>query len=148
MYKLNLPEFAYTLKKADGKVWIFDGIRKKFLVLTPEEWVRQHFIHYMVSSLGYPKALIKIEGGLKYNTLRKRSDILVFDRDGQPWMLVECKAPEHNIKEDTLRQASVYNARHRAKYITVTNGLKHYCCAIDWPKRETQLLDALPAFGE
>jgi hypothetical protein len=146
MHKLNLPEFAYSLKKADGKVWIFDVIRKKYLVLTPEEWVRQHFIHYLISTLSYPKSLMKVEGGLTYNQLNKRSDILIFDRQGQPWMLVECKSPDQKINESVLRQASTYNATLKAKYITITNGLTHYCSLIDWKENKTDLLQALPVF--
>ena len=84
MYQLNLPTFDYKLKKADGKVWIFDVIRKKYIVLTPEEWVRQHFIHYLINDFKYPRSLVKIEGGLTYNQLQKRSDITVFDREGKP----------------------------------------------------------------
>ncbi|HYC83960.1 MAG TPA: type I restriction enzyme HsdR N-terminal domain-containing protein [Chryseosolibacter sp.] len=146
MHKLNLPDFEYTLRKADGKVWIFDVIRKKFLVLTPEEWVRQHFVHYMISDLGYPRALLKLEGGLKYNMLGKRSDIVVFDRQGEPWMLVECKSPDQSINETTLRQASVYNKTIKARYLTVTNGLKHYCCSYDHTAGTVSVLAAFPAF--
>ncbi|HEY5823829.1 MAG TPA: type I restriction enzyme HsdR N-terminal domain-containing protein, partial [Cyclobacteriaceae bacterium] len=82
MFKLNLPLFTPTLKKEEGKVWIFDIIRKKHIVLTPEEWVRQHFVHYMINDLKYPKSLFRIEGSLTYNKLQKRSDILVRDREG------------------------------------------------------------------
>src|SRR5687768_5807472 len=105
MHKLNLPPFDYKLKKAEGKVWIFDVIRKKYLVLTPEEWVRQHFIHFITTELKYPKGLLKIEGGLTYNELHKRSDILVFDREAKPWMIIECKSPELKLSETTLQQA-------------------------------------------
>jgi hypothetical protein len=146
MQKLNLPEFAYTVKKAEGKVWIFDVIRKKYLVLTPEEWVRQHFIHYMISDLYYPRSLIKVEGGLTYNQLAKRSDIVVFDRLGAPWMLVECKSPDLKINESVLRQASAYNHTLRAKYLTVTNGLTHYCSQINWTENKIDLLTELPAY--
>jgi hypothetical protein len=146
MHPLNLPTFDYKLKKADGKVWIFDIIRKKYIVLTPEEWVRQHFIHYIISELQYPKALIKVEGGLTYNQLAKRSDIVVFDRQGQPWMVIECKAPELKLSETTLHQASAYNASLRAKYLTVSNGLMHLCALTDWIEHKTVLLEALPRF--
>jgi hypothetical protein len=147
MIKLNLPEFEYKLKKADGKVWIFDVIRKKYIILTPEEWVRQHFIHYLIAELQYPKALLKIEGGLTYNQLQKRSDILVFDREGKPWMVVECKSPDLKVSQSTLQQASVYNAIYKAKYLTVSNGLTHYCAAVDWEAGKTALLDALPEYS-
>jgi type I site-specific restriction endonuclease len=148
MYKLNLPGFDYKLKKADGKVWIFDGIRKKYIILTPEEWVRQHIIHYLTEKKKYPKSLIKVEGGLVYNQLQKRSDIVVFDRRGGPWMVVECKSPVSSVSPSTLSQASVYNVTLKAEYITVTNGLVHYCARIDWARRETKLIDDLPDFPE
>jgi hypothetical protein len=146
MYKLNLPAFDYKLKQEEGKVWIFDSVRKKFLVLTPEEWVRQHFINYLIHDLKYPRSLIKVEGGLSYNQLQKRSDIVIFDRDGKPWMLVECKTPTLKLSENTLRQASVYNTSLKAKYLTITNGLVHFCSHVDWSAGKTALLDALPVF--
>lgn len=148
MYKLNLPEFDYKLKKADGKVWIFDGIRKKYIILTPEEWVRQHVIHYLTGKKKYPKSLIKVEGGLVYNQLQKRSDIVVFDRRGEPWMVVECKSPVLAVSPSTLSQASLYNVTLKAEYITVTNGLVHYCARIDWAQKETKLMDDLPDFPQ
>jgi hypothetical protein len=147
MYKLNLPDFDYNLKKAEGKVWIFDVIRKKFIVLTPEEWVRQHFVNYLITDLKYPRALIKVEGGLKFNQLSKRSDIVVFDREGHPWMVIECKSPTVALSQESLLQASVYNSSLRAKYITITNGLAHHCASIDWGLGKTLVLDALPDFS-
>jgi hypothetical protein len=146
MYKLNLPEFDYKLKKADGKVWIFDVIRKKYLVLTPEEWVRQHFVHFLVNDFKYPKSLIKIEGGLRYNQLQKRTDILIFDREAKPWMVIECKSPELKLSEMTLQQASVYNATLKAKFLTVTNGLHYFCSATDWNEGKVTLLNQLPLY--
>ena len=147
MHQLNLPPFDYKLKKADVKVWIFDGIRKKYIVLTPEEWVRQHFINYLVTDFKYPKSLLKVEGGLIYNTLQKRSDILVFDREGKPWMIIECKSPVQKLSQETLRQASVYNSTLKAKYVTVSNGLVHLCAATDWTAGTTTLLENLPPYG-
>jgi hypothetical protein len=146
MYKLNLPEFEHNVKKVHGKVWIFDVIRKKYIVLTPEEWVRQHFIHYLISDLQYPKSLIKVEGGLKYNRLQKRTDIVVFNREGKPWMVIECKSPELKINADNLRQVSVYNSTLKAKYITLTNGLDHYCSLINWQDNKIEILSALPKY--
>ena len=148
MYKLNLPEFDLKLKKAEGKVWIFDGIRKKYIVLTPEEWVRQHFINYLVTEKKYPRSLIRVEGGLVFNELRKRSDIVVYDRNGLPWMIVECKAPSLQVSEATLAQASVYNSTLRAEYLCVTNGLVHLCSRIDWQERQTVPLAETPAFPD
>lgn len=146
MEKLNLPAFEYNIKESDGKVWIYDVLRKKFLVLTPEEWVRQHFLHYLLNHVQYPKSLIKVEGGLKFNRLQKRTDIVVFDRTGNPWMIVECKAPNQPINESTLRQVSVYNATHKAKYIVLTNGMRTFCCRIESDDGGTVMLNDLPSF--
>jgi hypothetical protein len=148
MYKLNLPEFDYKLKKAEDKIWIFDGIRKKYIVLTPEEWVRQHFIQYLIQQRSYPKSLIRIEGGLVYNQLQKRTDIVVFNRQGKPWMIVECKSPDVPLSPATLSQASVYNASLKAEFITVTNGMVHYCAQVDWAERKTTLLNDTPFYPE
>lgn len=148
MHKLNLPEFDVRLKKADGKVWIFDGIRKKYIVLTPEEWVRQHFVHYLLTEKKYPRSLIKVEGGLVYNQLQKRTDIVVFDRQGKPWMVIECKSPATTVSPATLSQAAVYNTTLQAGYLSVTNGLVHFCARIDWLDRKTTLLSGFPAYGE
>ena len=148
MFKLNLPEFDYKLKKAEGKVWIFDGIRKKYLVLTPEEWVRQHFIYYLIHEKKYPRSLIRVEGGLVYNELRKRTDIVIFGRGGRPWMVVECKSPGLQVSDTTLAQASIYNATLRAEYVCVTNGLVHLYAQVNWQERTTTQLDDAPAFPD
>src|SRR6187402_2015143 len=145
MEKLNLPAFEYNVKESDGRIWIYDVLRKKYLVLTPEEWVRQHFLHYLLNHVQYPKSLIKVEGGLKFNRLQKRTDIVVFDRNGSPWMIVECKAPDLPINESTLRQASVYNATLKAKYLVMTNGMKTFCCRIESENGAVMLKD-LPPF--
>jgi hypothetical protein len=148
MFKLNLPGFAYQLKKAEGKIWIFDGIRKKYIVLTPEEWVRQHFIHYLIHQKKYPRSLIKVEGGLTYNQLQKRTDIVVFNREGEAWMVVECKSPELKVSPATFTQAALYNTSLKAEFITITNGLVHFCAQIDWLERKTKLLDDTPAYPQ
>jgi hypothetical protein len=127
MFALNLPEFDVNLKKSEGKIWIFDGIRKKFVVLTPEEWVRQHLVQYFINQLKYPRSLIQIERGLQYNQLQKRSDFVVFDRQGNPWLIVECKSPEVKLDQKSVNQVAVYNAEVKAKYVAVSNGLKHVC---------------------
>ncbi len=128
MYKLNLPEPALSLKKEEGKVYIFDIIRKKYVVLTPEEWVRQHFIHFLINDLKYPRSLFRIEGALSYNRMQKRSDILVRNREGKPWMLVECKSPTIKLTQKAFNQIAVYNMTIGATYLAVTNGMVHYCC--------------------
>jgi hypothetical protein len=148
MKPLNLPSFEHKLKREEDKIWIFDIVRKKFLILTPEEWVRQHFIHYLIGHLRYPKSMIKVEGGLTYNQLSKRSDIVVFGREGKPWMLIECKAPEQKISQATFHQASAYNATLKALYITVTNGLHHYCSRVNWADYTTEMLSELPPYND
>jgi hypothetical protein len=146
MMPLNLPSYDYVLKKEGGKVFILDMLRKKYLVLTPEEWVRQHFIHYLVHELLYPRALIKVEGGLSFNQLRKRSDIVVFNRAGVPWMLVECKAPDLRLQQLTIEQAAVYNHTLKAQYIVITNGMTHICCEVNRADGTTVQLQSLPTF--
>jgi hypothetical protein len=146
MSSLNLPPFDYKLKKAEGKLWIFDIIRKKWIVLTPEEWVRQHFIHMLIEQKKYPRSLIRVEGGLQYNELQKRSDILVFSRDGAPWMLIECKAPEIRLSDKSVFQASVYNATLRAQYVAVSNGLMHLYAEVHWEKGTTTWIQELPEY--
>ena len=127
MESLNLPTFGYKVKDVNGKPYIFDMIRKKFVSLTPEEWVRQHFIHLLISHYGYPKSLFAIETGMKYNALSKRTDIMVLSNTGSPFLLVECKAPFVTVGEATLAQISRYNFTLQPTYLAVTNGLKHYC---------------------
>jgi hypothetical protein len=146
MLALNLPPFDVTLKKSEGKVWIFDVIRKKYVVLQPEEWVRQHVIHYFIHHLNYPKALIKIEQGLRYNQLHKRSDILVFDRSGNPWMIVECKSPDVQLDQKSVQQVAVYNADVKAKYVSVTNGMKHICYEVAPDVNNIVLLKDFPTY--
>lgn len=147
MVKLNLPAFEFELKKDKEKIQIFDLLRKRYVVLTPEEWVRQHFVHYLINHLHYPKALIKLEGGLIFNKLQKRSDIVVFDREGKPWMIIECKAPALKISTRTVHQASIYNFTLKAKYLVVTNGLKHFCYQTDWVNTTTTPQDSIPEYS-
>lgn len=147
MYPLNLPSAELTTKKENGKVWIFDGIRKKYIQLTPEEWVRQHFIHYLIDVHHYPKALFRVEGSLQYNRLQKRSDILVCDRQGKPWMLIECKSPSVKLTQKAFNQVAVYNLTVGAAYLSVTNGLVHYCWQAAKTQDDTVFLNEFPPFG-
>ncbi len=147
MFKLNLPDFNLTVRKEEGKVWIFDIIRKKYIVLTPEEWVRQHFIHYLINELNYPKSLFRIEGSLTYNKLQKRSDIVIHDREGKPWMLVECKAPNIKLTQKAFNQVAVYNMTIGARYVAVTNGMVQYCFTPS-QQGEANHLTSFPEFPE
>jgi hypothetical protein len=146
MVTLNLPAFDHKLRKAEGKLWIFDVIRKKYVALIPEEWVRQHFIHYLLNK-EYPRSLIRVEGGLLYNKMQKRTDIVVFDRNAHPWMIIECKAPDIPVDEKTLFQAATYNSTLRAPYLTVTNGVNHLFAATDWDNGTTSWLQDLPPYN-
>jgi hypothetical protein len=146
MIALNLPPFEYKLKKADGKLFIFDVIRKKYTYLSPEEWVRQHFVHYIINEMKYPRSLITVEEGLSYNQRLKRSDIVIFNRQGTPWMVIECKAPTVLLSPETLFQASVYNVSLKAQYITITNGMSHLFAQVDYENSRTTWLDNLPVY--
>jgi hypothetical protein len=146
MVKLDLPGFDYQISKAEGKIWIFDIIRKKQIVLTPEEWVRQHIIHFFIDHLKYPKSLIKIESGLTYNQLQKRSDVIVYDREGKPWLLLECKAPDLKLNQNAVMQAAVYNNDVNAKYIAISNGMQHVCYEVKGNVSETELLKSFPEY--
>lgn len=122
---IQLPEYDCQIKKINEELYIYDPIRRKHLVLTPEEWVRQHFLRYLMLEFNYPKGLIRTESGLKYEQRQKRSDILVYDRTALPFLLVECKAPFVPLSIATLEQACQYNYSLKAKYIALTNGTEY-----------------------
>ncbi len=143
---LNLPAFNYKIKMMEGRMHIFDIIRKKFVLVTPEEWVRQHFIHFLINQYNYPRSMIRLEGGLKYNSLQKRSDIVIYDRQANPWMLVECKAPEVPLDQQVLDQAAQYNHVLKAPYLVATNGLRHFCCEVDQAGECAVYLKDLPLY--
>ncbi|WP_323757637.1 type I restriction enzyme HsdR N-terminal domain-containing protein [Roseivirga sp.] len=148
MDSLNLPAYEYRLDKRDGKLVIFDPIRKKFVVLTPEEWVRQHFIHFLTGSLGYAMSRMSVETGNKYNQLQKRSDILFYDEHMKPLVIVECKAPSVKINQNAFDQVAVYNKTLQAKLLIVTNGMVHYACWFDEEKQKVSFLDEIPSLQE
>lgn len=131
MQQLNLPPVKVNIKLIEGKYQIFDLIRKKFVALTPEEWVRQHIVHYLIDYHGYGKGLINIEGGFKYNQLLKRSDVLIYNRSGEPYLLIECKSYDVKLNNKVVEQTAVYNKKIRASYIMITNGLQHFCCSFE-----------------
>lgn len=128
MKELNLPSYPFRIRTSGQSTEIFDSLRKKFVSLTPEEWVRQHFIMYLCNGLHYPSAMIAVEKGLKFNTLQKRADIVIHNRQGAPWMIVECKAPEVRLSQEAFYQAAGYHLQLQVQYLAVTNGLQHYCC--------------------
>ena len=123
--ELNLPEIVPQLTRDGDQVFVFDLLRKKNILLTPEEWVRQHWISFLLFGQGFPKGLITSERGLTYNGLQKRTDLLVFDREGLPYFLIECKAPEVEINQKVLSQAITYNQTLKCPFIGLSNGKKH-----------------------
>jgi len=127
MYPIDLPSFDINLKEENEQTYVFDIIRKKYLVLTPEEWVRQHILHLLINKYDYPRGLFRTEQGHTYNTLQKRTDILVYNREGGIQLLVECKAHNVKIDEKTVAQAMQYNATLDAEIILVANGLTAFC---------------------
>jgi len=138
MQKLNLPECDLKIKQEEGNQFIFDIVRKKYVALTPEEWVRQHFIHLMINHLKYPKSLISIEFSIQYFKSGKRSDILLNDRNGHPFLLVECKAPDVSLDGKAIPQIASYNKIIKAPYISLTNGIHHFIWKLNKKKYQTQ----------
>lgn len=123
--ELNLPAIQPQLQKEGEKVYVYDRLRKKYLLLTPEEWVRQHWIQLLVEHHGFPKGLIASERGLIYNGMHRRTDLVIFDTNGLPYFLIECKAPEVEINEKVLSQAIAYNQTLNCPFIALSNGRKH-----------------------
>ncbi|MBC7418865.1 MAG: type I restriction enzyme HsdR N-terminal domain-containing protein [Pedobacter sp.] len=143
---LNLPSYPFKITQKADQVFIFDELRKKHLVLTPEEWVRQHFIQHLIANHKFPKTLINIEGGLVLNQLQKRSDILVFNAKGEKLMLVECKAPKVKINQKVFDQALRYNSIHQAPWVVLTNGLKHVYSKLDFKSGKAVFIEELPLY--
>ncbi|WP_121246240.1 type I restriction enzyme HsdR N-terminal domain-containing protein [Mucilaginibacter phyllosphaerae] len=145
---LNLPPYPFKLTDDNGQLILFDELRKKNIVLTPEEWVRQHFVQYLIRQKQYPKTLIKLEGGLKLHGMARRTDIVVFNSAGEKVLLVECKAPSVAITQATFDQAARYNMVHKVKLLAVTNGLQHYYCSINHNTQTYKFMEELPAYKE
>lgn len=147
MPPLNLPAFGPRLREnSSGKAEIFDPIRKKFVRLTPEEWVRQHFLNLLTAFKGYPASLIAVESSLIYNRRAKRSDILVYGTNGKPLLIVECKAPEVPIDQAVFDQAAMYNKTLKVPYLLVTNGMQHFSCKIDHTSSSYLFLPDIPGY--
>ncbi|MDD2821837.1 MAG: type I restriction enzyme HsdR N-terminal domain-containing protein [Flavobacterium sp.] len=147
MQKLNFPFYTFRFKNSENKVSIFDEIRKKFIILTPEEWVRQHVVQFLLEEKKYPKSLINVEKVLKVNGLRKRYDVVVFNSDGSIFILIECKAPEIKISQATFDQIARYNMTMNSEFLMVTNGLNHYFCQMDFENEKYTFLENLPNYN-
>jgi predicted type IV restriction endonuclease len=146
MQQLNFPSYSFRFKNSENKVSIFDEIRKKFIILTPEEWVRQHVVRFLLEEKKYPKSLINVEKILNVNGLRKRYDIVVFNPDGSIFVLIECKAPEVKTAQATFDQIARYNMTLKAQYLMVTNGHNHYFCQMDFENEKYEFLKELPVY--
>jgi len=145
---LHLPPYPFKIKDENGQLSLFDEIRKRDIIITPEEWVRQHFVQYLIRQKHYPKTLIKLEGGHKLNGMSKRSDIIVFDSTGKKILMVECKAPSVAIDQKVFDQIARYNIVQKITLLAVTNGLQHYYCKIDFEKQRYQFIEELPNYQE
>ncbi len=145
MQELNFPKYSFRLKNSENKSAIFDAIRKKFIILTPEEWVRQHVVRYLLEEKNYPVSLTNVEKTIKINDLIKRYDIVVYNSDGSIFLLVECKAPHVKITQETFDQIARYNLALKAEYLMVTNGINHYYCIMDFENQKYVFLEELPS---
>ncbi len=146
MQKLNFPSYSFRFKNSENKVSIFDEIRKKFIILTPEEWIRQHVVQLLLQDKKYPKSYINVEKLIKVNDLSKRYDIIVYQPNGEIFLLVECKSSDVKIDQKTFDQIARYNLTLNAKYLMVTNGLNHYFCQMDFENEKYVFLKELPNF--
>ncbi len=134
------------MKSEGEKTYIFDVVRKKYLLLTTEEWVRQNFIHYLNKEKKYPLGLMGVEQMVKYNSLKTRADIVMYNTEGKANIIVECKAPDVKITQDTFNQIAKYNSQLKVKYLLVTNGMNHYCCKMNYEKNEIVFLEEVPTY--
>ena len=148
MIELNLPPYPYKVKQEKDKILIFDELRRRYVTLTPEEWVRQHFVHYLVAHKHYPPGLVANEISLTLNGTAKRCDTVVYDRQARPRVIVEYKAPHIEITQKVFAQVSRYNMVLRVDYLIVSNGLQHYCCRMDYDTNSCKFLPDIPEYGE
>lgn len=148
MQTLNLPVVDFRIRESDSKKEIFDRVRKKFVALTSEEWVRQHFVTYLIEAKNVPASLIGVEVPMNVNRLRKRGDIVVYLKSGKPGLIVECKAPEVRITQEVFEQVARYNMALHVEYLVVTNGLEHFSCRIDHPTSTYTFLKEIPDYNE
>jgi len=146
MPQLNLPDVSLKIKLVAGTTQVFGQIRRKYLKLTPEEWVRQHFINYLNKEKNYPKGLMAVERMIKYNEMQTRADIILYSTNGTPNMIVECKAPDVKITQDTFNQIAKYNFELKVDFLVVTNGMQHFCCKVNYENNSTEFLKEIPNF--
>ncbi|MGN1230140.1 MAG: type I restriction enzyme HsdR N-terminal domain-containing protein [Prevotella sp.] len=148
MYELNLPKYGIKIANEDGHQSIFDVLRRKYVALTPEEWVRQHFVHYLIEHKGYPQALMANEIQLAIGNKKLRCDSVLYDRSLKPRMIIEYKAPTVNITQKVFDQITIYNMLLHVDYLVVSNGIKHYCCRMDYENQKYLFLEDIPDYKE
>ena len=146
MFRLNLPQYEIKISEKDGKRMIFDFLRRKYVALTPEEWVRQHFVHFLIEHKGYPKGLIGNEIELQIGAKRLRCDSILFNKMAQPQMIIEYKAPTIPIQQKVFQQISTYNLLLKVDYLIVSNGIQHYCCKMDYDNQKCLFLEGIPEY--
>jgi hypothetical protein len=147
MHTLNFPRYSFRLKNSENKIAVFDELRKKFVLLTPEEWVRQHVVQFLLQEKKFPKSLLNVEKQVKLHNLIKRYDVLAYKPNGDIHLVVECKAASVPITQDTFDQIARYNLALQADYLMVTNGLQHYFCQLDYVAEQYHFLPDLPEWS-
>ncbi|MEM9686978.1 MAG: type I restriction enzyme HsdR N-terminal domain-containing protein [Bacteroidota bacterium] len=147
MQRLNFPEYQFRFKNRENKLYIFDEIRKKFVVFQPEEWVRQHVVQFLIREKKYPESLINVEKEITVNQLKKRYDVVVFNTDGSIAVIVECKAPHVTITQHTFNQIARYNLSLQATFLMLTNGRNHYFCRMDYKAEQYIFLREIPEYN-
>jgi hypothetical protein len=145
---LKLPSFESRIEWKENHEHIWDMIRKQWVILTPEEWVRQHFIHLLIEKMNYPRSLFRIESTLTYAQKTKRSDIQVLDRNGHVFLLVECKSPTVKLDKSTIKQVAEYNKTLQSSHIAITNGLKHYVWKFNPKDKHYEVLSEFPSYSK
>jgi hypothetical protein len=146
MNRLNLPEYDIKIAERNGKNVIFDILRRKYVALTPEEWVRQHFVHFIIEKKGYPQALLANEVELKIGNKSLRCDSVLYDRSMRPRMIIEYKAPTIELQQKVFNQISIYNLMLKVDYLIVSNGIQHYCCKMDYKNHNYVFLEEIPDY--
>lgn len=146
--EINLPPYEIKLREQNGRRQIFDFLRRRYVALTPEEWVRQHFVHYLIEQKGYPKGLLANEVELQIGEKKLRCDTLLYNRALQPKMIIEYKAPDIAITQRVFNQITVYNFLLHVDYLIVSNGRQHYCCRMNYEKGEYSFLQDIPLYTD
>ena len=148
MLQLNLPQYSFRIKKQNEKLVIFDSQRKRYVALTPEEWVRQNFIRFLIEEKGYPAAYLAIEKQLNMNGMKKRCDAILYNEHAQPFLIIELKAPNVAISQATFDQVAVYNAQLKVDFFIISNGIEHFCCKVNLETARYEFFPEIPDFNQ